>query len=102
MPPVIQVKMLVSALLPVLLATAAAGLSVQHKRDEPPSRVLDARQAVVTPPPCEPMVPEPSQEEVEERFHQFAHAFLVAKNLTEAFEYISATYIVRSPQRQTP
>ncbi|ROT42581.1 hypothetical protein SODALDRAFT_347522 [Sodiomyces alkalinus F11] len=89
--------MLVSLLLPALLATSATGLSIQHERAEPPSKALDARQAVVTPPPCEPMVPEPSAEETEERFNRFANAFLVTKNLTEAFEYISATYINHNP-----
>ncbi|KAL2760019.1 hypothetical protein ACRALDRAFT_2096107, partial [Sodiomyces alcalophilus JCM 7366] len=74
-----------------------AGLSIPQERAEPPSKILDARQAVVTPPPYEPMVLEPSQGETEARCNRFANAFLVTKNLIEAFEYISATYINHSP-----
>lgn len=61
-----------------------------------PSRVLLVARAVVTPTPCQPQLnPPPSEQESAERFEKFAHAFLETKNLTEAFEYIDATYIVR-------
>ena len=64
-----------------------------------PSRVLDAR-AWVTPAPCQPQLnPPPTEQESAERFEKFAVAFLESKNLTEAFEYIDATYIVRLPYR---
>ncbi len=60
----------------------------------PPSRVLTARQGIVTPPPCVAITPAPTEAETSERHSKFAHAFLVAKNLTDAFSYISATYKV--------
>ncbi|KAK2774767.1 hypothetical protein FQN52_004218 [Onygenales sp. PD_12] len=65
----------------------------------PPSKVIiNARQgAVVTPPPCVAMDPAPTEAETEARFDIFAEAFLVRKNLTEAFEYISSTYINHNP-----
>lgn len=60
-----------------------------------PSRVLEPR-AVVTPAPCQPQLnPPPTEQKSAERFEKFAHAFLETKNLSEAFEYIDATYIVR-------
>ncbi|KAI1082537.1 hypothetical protein F5B20DRAFT_578207 [Whalleya microplaca] len=59
----------------------------------PPSKVLSARQgAVVTPPPCVAINPPPDEEATEERFSKFADEFIVKKNLTAAFEYISSTY----------
>ncbi|KAK2806753.1 hypothetical protein FQN50_005753 [Emmonsiellopsis sp. PD_5] len=64
----------------------------------PPSKVINARQgAVVTPPPCVAMDPAPTEAETEARFDIFAEAFLVRKNLTEAFEFISSTYINHNP-----
>lgn len=62
---------------------------------EPPTRVLAARQSVVTPPPCKAISPPPTAAETEQRFNTFADEFLVKKNLTAAFEFISSTYIVR-------
>lgn len=59
-----------------------------------PSPIINARQAVVTPPPCVALSPPPSEDETEERFIIFGDAFLVEKNLTKAFEYVSATYKV--------
>ncbi|KAK8878886.1 snoal-like polyketide cyclase family protein [Apiospora arundinis] len=64
---------------------------------EVPSRVDVGPAAVVTPPPCVAMTPAPSVEETKARFDKFAHAFLVTKNLTEAFEYISASYRNHNP-----
>ncbi|CCC10987.1 hypothetical protein SMACR_08803 [Sordaria macrospora] len=62
-----------------------------------PSRVLEPR-AVVTPAPCQPQLnPPPTEQESAERFEKFAHAFLETKNLSEAFEYIDATYINHNP-----
>ncbi|KAH8881120.1 hypothetical protein GQ53DRAFT_788236 [Thozetella sp. PMI_491] len=37
--------------------------------------------------------PPPTEAETKERFDKFANAFLVTKNITEAFEYISDGYI---------
>ncbi|KAK3943594.1 hypothetical protein QBC46DRAFT_351469 [Diplogelasinospora grovesii] len=53
--------------------------------------------AVVTPPPCQPMTPAPTEDETKARFEKFAHAFLETKNLTEAFSYISSTYKNHNP-----
>ncbi|KAK3392669.1 hypothetical protein B0T20DRAFT_61589 [Sordaria brevicollis] len=63
----------------------------------PDKVVLEAR-AVVTPAPCVPQLDPPvSEQESAERFEKFARAFLETKNLTEAFEYIDATYINHNP-----
>lgn len=50
--------------------------------------------ALTAPPPCQPMSPPPDEAATKARFDQFAHAFLVTKNITEAFTYISEGYIV--------
>ncbi|KAH6696944.1 hypothetical protein F5X68DRAFT_238233 [Plectosphaerella plurivora] len=65
--------------------------------DPDPTPVLHARQSVVTPPPCQPISPPPTERETEQRFDEFANAFLRTKNLTNAFEYISSTYINHNP-----
>ncbi|CAK7201749.1 hypothetical protein SEUCBS139899_004461 [Sporothrix eucalyptigena] len=57
---------------------------------------LDAA-ALTEPPPCQPMSPPPDEEATKARFDQFAHAFLVTKNITEAFTYISQGYINHNP-----
>lgn len=59
-----------------------------------PTAALVAPRAVVTPPPCVAIAPPPTEDETRKRHEIFANAFLVAKNLTNAFEYISSTYIV--------
>ena len=84
-----------------LLVLALAGASVastipRDEAGEAPSRVIQARQAVVTPPPCVALSPPPSEEETEARFEIFGDAFIVEKNLTKAFEYISSNYKVGS------
>lgn len=82
-----------------LLASPIACLAsvlVYAMAEEPPSRVIQARQAVVTPPPCVALSPPPSEEETEARFEIFGDAFIVEKNLTKAFEYISSNYKVSS------
>jgi hypothetical protein len=56
---------------------------------------VGARQAVATPPPCVPRSPEPSEEEERIVFNKFVNAFLVKKNLTDAFSYVDDGYIVR-------
>lgn len=61
---------------------------------EAPSRVLAARQGVVTPPPCEPFDPPPTEEETEARFDLFVDAFIREADLSEAFKYIGSVYIV--------
>lgn len=87
----------------VASATASNALTLPNEEtDVKPSPVLAARQAVVTPPPCVAMCPPPSQDETEARFDIFGQAFLVEKNLTHAFEYISSTYIVRQSREHSP
>ena len=73
-----------------------ASVLVHERAEEPPSPVIQARQAVVTPPPCVALSPPPSEEETEARFEIFGDAFIVEKNLTKAFEYISSNYKVGS------
>lgn len=60
------------------------------------------RQAVVTPKPCELKTPEPSEADSSAVFDKFVDAFLVKKNLTEAFSYIDAGYIVGPPTSHFP
>lgn len=71
----------------VALAAPSRGLSTS-------SHALSERQARNAPPPCERADPEPTEEETKERFDKFANAFIVTKNITEAFEYIAEDYIV--------
>lgn len=83
-----------------LLASASASMASAipyAAMEEPPSRVVEARQAVVTPPPCVAISPLPSDAETQARFQIFGDAFLVQKNLTRAFEYISSTYKNHNP-----
>lgn len=48
------------------------------------------------PPPCVRMNPPPTQKQTDIRFQAFAEAFVgKSKNITKAFEYIVADYIVR-------
>lgn len=72
-----------------------AGLTT-GTRDLPAARREAAVAAVVTPPPCVPKTPEPSEDASRVVFDTFIEAFLVRKNLTEAFAYVDAGYIVRA------
>ncbi|RYC79603.1 hypothetical protein BFJ63_vAg17510 [Fusarium oxysporum f. sp. narcissi] len=58
----------------------------------PVGGVIDIRQTTILPPPppCQPLVPPPCEAETEKRTKEFANAFIVTKNITEAFTYISA------------
>jgi len=47
------------------------------------------------PPPCVRTTPAPSECQTEARFNEFANAFIVTKNITEAFTFIAEDYIVR-------
>lgn len=76
--------------LAALAAPSGTGTTVDH-----PSRVIAARQDVVTPPPCEAMDPPPTEEETEARFDLFVQAFINEADLSEAFKYIANDYIVR-------
>ncbi|RYP89439.1 hypothetical protein DL770_004409 [Monosporascus sp. CRB-9-2] len=63
----------------------------------PAGGALGARQRLQQPPPCVRVTPEPSPAETEARFDAFANAFLVTKNITEAFLYIAEDYINHNP-----
>lgn len=54
------------------------------------------RQSPIKPQPCRALSPSPTKHETKKRFHCFANAFLLNKNLTEAFSFITNDYIVRS------
>ncbi|KAF5026416.1 hypothetical protein F66182_1481 [Fusarium sp. NRRL 66182] len=58
---------------------------------------LSARQSVVKPPPCEALHPPPSEYATKKRFYKFAHAFMLEKNLTNAFAYIAENYTNHNP-----
>ncbi|ORY56918.1 uncharacterized protein BCR38DRAFT_450356 [Pseudomassariella vexata] len=86
------------AVLSAPLAALAAPTVGTPVRALPPSRILDSRaEAVVTPPPCVAISPAPSVNETQARSEAFANAFLVKKNLTEAFTYIAASYRNHNP-----
>ncbi|CAK7217248.1 hypothetical protein SCUCBS95973_003081 [Sporothrix curviconia] len=53
--------------------------------------------SLTEPPPCQPISPPPDEDATKARFDKFAHAFLVTKNITEAFTYISEGYINHNP-----
>ncbi|KAF1993498.1 hypothetical protein P154DRAFT_70477 [Amniculicola lignicola CBS 123094] len=62
---------------------------------------VEARQArPAKPKPCQPLVPAPTEEETLARHYKFANAFIVAKNITEAFTYISQGYVNHNPAAQ--
>lgn len=69
-------------------AVQAAGCPVGGEID------ISQTTALPPPPPCQPLVIPPGEVETEKRFNKFANAFIVTKNITEAFTYISAGYIV--------
>lgn len=84
----------VTALLAPFAAAAPRGTATAI---EPPTRALEARQGVVTPPPCEAMDPPPTEEETEARFDMFVEAFINEADISEAFKYIANDYIVSVP-----
>ena|ERR1700742_2813885 len=56
---------------------------------------LQPRQRLPAPPPCKRMSPAPSEAETKARFDKFVQAFVgPKKNISEAFTYIAADYIV--------
>src|SRR3989337_4577741 len=87
---------LASALLVPLGALAAP-----HALD---SAALEERQnRPAKPTPCERISPDPTPEEYQARFDEFAKAFIYnPKNISRAFEFITQDYIVRfSPSLQS-
>ncbi|KAK0639407.1 hypothetical protein B0T16DRAFT_243454 [Cercophora newfieldiana] len=91
-----RIAIFTSVLLVPLAALAAPTQAASGTLRTPPTRSINTRQ-VVTPAPCAPLNPPPTEEEMKERFDKFANAFLVTKNLTEAFSYISASYKQHRP-----
>lgn len=86
---------IISTALLAPLATLAAPSSHHDKI----KMNLSTRQnaSLTKPAPCVPAVPAPSEAETEARFDKFANAFIVTKNITEAIEYITESYIVSHP-----
>ena len=84
----------------ILLTLLAAPLTILASPFPPlpysDLNLLAPRQTVKKPKPCEPIVPAPNETETQARFDVFADAFIVKKNITAAFEFISQGYIVRS------
>ncbi|KAI1243978.1 hypothetical protein MGN70_013846 [Eutypa lata] len=79
----------------VKLTTLAVLLAPLGALAGPMSR-LSSRQ-LEQPPPCVREDPPPSEAETKARFDKFANAFIVTKNITEAFLYIADDYINHNP-----
>ncbi len=78
----------------VRLASLVALLAPIGALAVPMDSLLTERQALPQPPPCVRQSPPPDAAETEARFNKFANAFIVTKNITEAFLYITEDYIV--------
>ncbi|SPO07035.1 uncharacterized protein DNG_09729 [Cephalotrichum gorgonifer] len=78
-----------------LAAPSGTGTAV-----EAPSRVIAARQGIVTPEPCQRQDPPPTEEETEALFDQFVQAFITEADISEAFKYIVEDYINHNPLAQ--
>lgn len=88
-------RFLAVLLIPAIWFSASSALSMPNDATTRHlSQGITTRQTIVAPPPCVPIYPPPSEFETQQRFSCFAHAFLVTKNLTEAFQYISEGYVV--------
>ena len=87
----------ITFLLAPLVALAAQ--SATRTTPEAPSRVIAARQGIVTPPPCEAVDPPPTEEETATLFDLFVEAFITEADLSEAFKYIANDYIVSPPSK---
>ena len=86
-----RLTLFLSALLaPLSVLAAPTAYSPEH------AALLDRQARPTKPKPCVAIVPAPSVNETLARFNKFAQAFIYKKNITEAFEYISKDYIVRS------
>ncbi len=84
----------------IILTTCVLGVALAAPAPTYASRNLKAV-TPARPPPCQPSSPGPSEEETKARFDRFADAFIVKKNITEAFLYISDSYIVRKRDCRT-
>ncbi len=85
----------------VILITCVLGVALAAPTPTYASRNVKAV-TLARPPPCQPSSPAPSEEETKARFDKFADAIIVKKNITEAFLYISDSYIVRKLACRTP
>ncbi|KAH6962788.1 hypothetical protein DER45DRAFT_590699 [Fusarium avenaceum] len=86
--------------LTVILITAFGIPCLALGSSGPDSEVADAvvvRQSPIKPHPCKALSPPPTKHETKKRFHCFANAFLLSKNLTKAFSYITKGYINHNP-----
>ncbi|KAF4947770.1 hypothetical protein FGADI_10164 [Fusarium gaditjirri] len=84
---------------PSIILTAGI-FSLSYARNQPvpfSTSTTTSINSVVTPVPCQRLKHEPCELETQERFNQFAYAFIYEKNLTKAFEYIAADYINHNP-----
>lgn len=82
----------------VILITAFGIPCLALGSSGPDSELADTvvvRQSPIKPQPCRALSPSPTKHETKKRFHCFVNAFLLSKNLTEAFSYITKDYIVR-------
>ena len=77
-----------------VLLTPLAAVAVPVDADVP--SLVTRQRGMKAPPPCV-MDATVTEEQTAARFEKFADAFIVKKNITEAFEYIAASYIVRHP-----
>ncbi|KAF4998384.1 hypothetical protein FDECE_11811 [Fusarium decemcellulare] len=77
----------------LLIYALCISSGIAFEANQPLGQEISTRQTLVAPPPCEPIYPPPSEFETRYRFNCFTHAFLISKNLTEAFRYISKGYI---------
>ena len=84
-----------SSIILSLFSLSALALAKPNPVQNSPSRVnLKRQEACGTLPPCTPIVPAPTEEETKIRHDEFAQAFIVDLNITNAFAYISSVYIV--------
>ncbi|KAK4455104.1 hypothetical protein QBC34DRAFT_465050 [Podospora aff. communis PSN243] len=91
-----RIAIFASFLLAPLAALAAPAQGASGTLRTPRTRSIEIRQ-VVTPAPCVALNPPPTEDQMKARFDAFANAFLVTKNLTEAFSYISKSYKQHRP-----
>ncbi len=83
-------------LLAALWASVGDVLAAPNPTVSTPSKVIEERQGcrVVTPTPCQYLSPPPTEEETAARHKLFFDAFIIKKNLSEAFKYIDNVYTV--------
>lgn len=83
----------------LLLPLAQIGLALPHQKTPP--KACGPNGTMKFPPPCKPIAPRPGQE-TDKRFFRYGEAFIVDKDLTKAFRYISANYTNHHQGATTP